>query len=382
MKHIIIATILVLIFSACGGGSPEPPQPPPPPPPPELTRSFNMGFTPWLYEATINAQDVTYERLIQHGDMVKHHLMSGIPWQEALDQSAYHPNVEGEINGRLDRTPSGTQIFLAIDALNSGRDELVPNWGESVNMPLEGDWANRSWSSQEVITAYINFAIDMIDRFQPTHFEYGTEVSELILNDPAGYLEFLVFAEAVHTSLSILYPDLKLMTSVAIKSPASDEMQLIEASMSSIMPFTDVLGISAYPYVFFNHDDRGDPANLPSDWLMQVNTIADGKPLAMSETGWIGESLDIPEFQYSEVSDPTKQAAYMTVLLQAAEDMNLEFVIWWTVTDFDTLWNDTLAQDPIAKIWKDIGLYDQDQMARNSLQTWDSWLNRSYQASE
>jgi len=369
-----ICSAAILFFTiACGGGSSDNP---PPPPPPILKRSFDMGFTPWLYEASTNAIDVTYSRLSTHGDMIKHHIMGGIPWQEALDNTAYPANVEGNINDRLTRTPSGMNIFLAIDSLNSSRDGLSLNWGQSENEALPGEWANRNWSSPEVIQAYISFASDMILRFQPTHFEYGTEASELILNNPVGYLEFLVFAQAVHNSLSTLFPNVKLMTSVALKSPGSTEMQLIEASYGQLMPYTDVLGISVYPYVFYNHADRGDPANMPTNWLTQITNISGTTPLAISETGWIAEDLDIPDFSYSENSDPAKQSAYATQMLQAADDMDMEFVIWWTVADFDTLWSDTLFQDSIAKIWKDIGLYDENQNPRSVVTVWDGWLAR------
>jgi hypothetical protein len=369
----LLLTLLTLLFIGCGGSSDSDENEPEEE---VLTRGFKMGFTPWLYEATIDAQSTTYDRLHQHGDMIKHHLMSGVPWQEALDQTAYHPNVEGEINGRLTNTANSMSVFLAIDSLNTGRDGLVPNWGESVNMPLEGEWAERSWSSPEVITAYVNFSLDMIDRFQPDYFEYGTEVSELIINDPAGYAEYVIFSQAVYTAIKAVYPNLKLMTSVVMKSPGGASSQLVEAAYPEVLDYTDVVGISTYPYAFFAHDDKGDPANLPANWLSQIRSMVPSKPLAISETGWVGEDLTIDEFQLSIQSDSAKQAAYMSRLLEESEAMQMEFVIWWTVADFDTLWSETLAEDPTAKIWKDIGLYDGQQAARTSLNTWSGWLNR------
>jgi hypothetical protein len=335
-----------------------------------------MGFTPWLYEASLDARAVTYDRLQAHGDIIKHHLQGGIPWQEALDQTDYHPNVEAEINDRLNLTPNGMDVFLAIDSLNTMRDGLSPYWAASDNLPLPNEWANRSWNSDEVITAYINFAADMIDRFQPLFFEYGTEVSELLLNDPAGYADWVEFAQAVYEELKMRYPTLKLMTSVALKTPGSSEMQQIAASYNQVLVYTDIVGISTYPYVFYDHADRGDPENLPSDWLTQITGFSDGKPLAFSETGWIGEDLDIPDFHYSESSNQTKQANFAQLMLETAEDLDMEFVIWWTVADFDTLWSNELARDPLAKIWKDIGLYDENQDARSALQVWDNWLDR------
>ncbi len=376
MRHLLTSLIILMVFSACGGGSSSPTNPPPPA---EKTRSFNMGFTPWLYEASLDAINVTYNRIATHGDMIKHHIQGGIPWQESLDGTPYHPNVETEIQGRLNNTAAGTKIFLAIDSLNGARDGLSLNWGATDNQPLPPAWAARSWSSPEVIQAYTNFATDMINRFQPDYFEYGTEPSELLLNDPAGFADFVIFAEAVYNNLSTTFPNLTLITSVALKSPGSSEMLNIISNYDQLMPYTDVLGISVYPYAFFNHQDRGNPANLPSNWLSQAAAIAGNKPMAISESGWIAENLDIPAFQYSEQSDQAKQNAYAAKLLQEANDMNMKFVIWWTITDFDTLWNNELGQDPVAKIWKDIGLYDENQNPRSMVQTWDLWLNSRYQ---
>lgn len=342
----------------------------------ETTRTFYMGFTPWFYEASINAINVTYSRLENHGDMIKHQLLGGIPWQEALDGTAYHANMEAEIQSRLDHTPSSSEVFLAIDSLDPARSSLAPYWGEQDNMPLTGDWASRTWSDPEVIEAYLNYAVDMINRFDPLYFEYGTEISELLVKDASAYADYLVFAEAVYTSLKSQFPDLKVMVSVSLHSPGSADMQTIEANIGSVLAYSDVVGLSVYPYVFFAHDGRGDPANLPENWLSQVELFSDNKPVIVSESGWIGEDLAIDEYAYSASSDEDKQQHYLQELLESANQMDMKVVIWWTATDFDTLWNDTLGQDPGAKIWKDIGLYDGNQNPRLALETWDEWLGK------
>lgn len=345
------------------------------------SRSFQMGFTPWLYAATLDAQALTYNRLANHGDIIKHHLQGGIPWDEALNEMAYPENLEATISGRLNNTAQTLNVFLAIDSLNTLRDGLALYWGDAENQALPEPWASRTWSSNEVIAAYTTFAIDMIERFEPEYFEYGTEVSELIVNNPAAYLDFLVFAEQVYTTIKARFPNLKLMTSVALKSPDSAEMQQITQDYPALLPFTDVIGISVYPYVFYNHSDRGNPDNLPANWLSQVANFSGGKPIAISETGWIGESLTIEDFQYAETSNPAFQNTFCETLLAQADELDAEFVIWWTIADFDTLWNNELQQSPLAKIWKDIGLYDENQQARPALTTWQTWFDRDVEVS-
>lgn len=375
MKSLIAIACTLLLLQACGGSSDNSSTPAPI----AETRSFYMGFTPWLYEASTAAIDVTYGRLHSEGDIIKHHFMAGVPWQEAFEQAAYHPSVEAEITGRLANTSPSMTVFLALDSLNPMRETLADNWGSEPNQSRSGDWAARKFDSPEVITAYVTFALDLIDRFDPLYFEYGTEVSELILNDSVAFDEYLVFAEAVYSQIKAVHPELILITSVSLKSPDSTQMRQVQSAYAALLPYTDLVGVSIYPYVFFDHNDRGDPDNLPSNWLTQIQQIAPNKPLAISETGWIGEDLSIPEYQYSEMSDPAKQSRYAERLLTAADRMNMDFVIWWTVADFDTLWNNELNQDPLAKIWKDIGLYDGEQQPREALGNWQSWLAKSRQ---
>lgn len=344
----------------------------------EVTRSFLMGFTPWPYEATLEAQSVTYERLNMHGDIIKHHLQGGIPWPEALAEAPYHANVESDIQGRLSNTGDDKKILLAINALNAERNGLAGYWSENTNQALPEPWDSKSWRDEDVISAYLNYALDMISRFDPAYFEFGTEASELLLNRPDQFDDYVIFAEAVYEGIKAEHPTLPLLSSVALKSPNSEEMQTILESYSELMPYTDILGVSVYPYVFFNHDDKGNPDNLPSTWLNQIQSIAGLKPIAISETGWIGEDLNIPAFSIDVSSNESGQAKYLQALLTQAEELNAKFIIWWTVSDFDTLWSETLSEDPLAKIWRDIGLYDGVHNMREALSVWDAYYSRPY----
>ena len=241
-----------------------------------------MGFTPWPYDATQMAVDDTNQRIQDNGDIVAHHIMVGVPWEDALNRQPYHPNVEAELAGRLQMLQPDKAVFLAIDSLNQGRDGLAPNWGEAFNEPLPAPWDTRPFDNLFVAGAYTNFAIDLIGRFQPLYFNYGTEISELMLNDPAAFDDYVQFADTTYTVLKAIYPNVEMMVSIAVKSPGSAEMATIAAGFDRIRDFVDVVGISTYPYVFFDHADKGDPDNLPADWLSQIEDLAQGKPIAIT----------------------------------------------------------------------------------------------------
>ena len=341
------------------------------------TRSFRMGFTPWLYAATSQAESDVYDFINNNGDIVAHHFQQGIPFNDAMtfpNFSSYQSNIQSEVNNRINLTTSGKTIYLAIDSLNTARDDLTDFWDTSANTTRPSPWDTRSFNDSNVITAYTNFALELIARFNPTYFNYAPEVSELMLNDATKFNEFKTFAQTVYTTIKGLYPNLKLMVSISLKTPGSTDMSTVTSGFADISAYVDVAGISVYPYAFFGHSDAGDPANLPDGWLSQISTIAPNKAYAVVETGWIAEDLSIPAYSLSVTSDEAKQQEFLEALFSEANNLDMEAIIWFSSHDYDTLWTDTLGSDNLSKIWKDTGLVDQSLSERASLTTWETWL--------
>lgn len=338
------------------------------------TRPYYLGFTPWPYAATTNAVNDTYDRIQNHGDMVAHHLMDGIPWDAAYNDSALPAGVETDINGRLGSTLDGKAIYLAVDAVNSARDGLAPDWTDAGSQPRTAPWDSRGFADPEVIQAYSNFALDMIERFDPDYFNYASEVSELILNDPDRFDDFVTFAEGVASNIRAEHPALPLMVSAALKAPGSVDANAIQAEFGRLRPYIDLVGISVYPYAFFGHAGAGDPANLPDAWLSQIELLAGTLPVAITETGWIAEDLDIASFGLSVDSTPANQADYVETLLARAEALDAEFIVWFSIVDYDDLWENQLGMDDVARIWKDTGFLDESLNERPALNVWDRAL--------
>ena len=372
-QHAFTRSVLVclsLLLATCGGGGSANPPP---------SRSFAMGFTPWPYAATVAAVNDTYAKINANGDLVAHHLDSGIPWQEALDGVAYPSAVEAEITARVNNTGAGKKVYLAISPLNTGRTAIADYWNNSGSgQPLTAPWNGYTFTSPQVQTAYINFASDLIRRFNPEYFNLGIEASELILHDARNgttqYADYLSFVAAVSSALKASFPNLKLMVSVGLKYPGTPDAQTLATYLPPLISYVDVVGASVYPYAFFGHANAGDPANLPTNWLSQLQTIAGAKPIAVAETGWIAQPLLIPSLSVNVAATPANQDAYVQALFGQAQALNAKFVVWFSVVDYDDLWTNALGQDPVAQIWRDTGLYDETVTARPALTTWQRRL--------
>jgi len=366
-KSLPILFLLLLAFGCSGSGSAPPTDP---------GRSFGLAFTPWPYDATQAAVNFSYAQIQDNADWVAHHLDQGVPWQEAFDSTPYPQGVQDELDGRIAATPIGHKVYLAITPLNGARDGLADNWANAGAEPLSAPWDTRQFDDAEVVQAFSNYALDLIGRFQPDCLNFAVEVSELALNKPTGYQSFLLMAPQVIANIRMTYPNLPLMVSIALKSPGSADATTLLAQMPAIVAMTDWVGVSVYPYAFYDHADKGDPANLPSDWLSQISALAGTKPIAIAETGWIAEDLSIPAFGLSEMSDAQKQNAYLTRLFAECDALDARFITWFTVADYDLLWSGALGSDPLAQIWRDTGLYDGLLAPRISLQTWQAQLAR------
>lgn len=340
-----------------------------------------MGFTPWPYEATIEAVGDTYNKIQSHGDFINHHIDGGVPWPEAYAGNAsYGTNLEGDISLRLSNSKENVDICLSVCPLNTQRDAPSDYWGETgTNMARTAPWDSYDFGDAELVTAYTGFLLNLIDRFKPKYCNYGIEATEYITKhsgDTAKGDALFTFLQQVYDNIKAVHPDLTLFISVTLKSPGSAEALLVQSYSDKISSCTDLIGVSTYGYVFYGHAGSGDPAKLPSDWLSQANNYAPGKPLAVTETCWIAEDLVIPAYSLNTTGTPGWQSDYAEILLNEADRLDAVFVTWFSVVDFDALWNDTLGQDPLAQIWRDTGLFDESLQSRPALDVWDSWLGR------
>lgn len=342
------------------------------------SRSFLMGFTTWPYAATITAVGDTYTKIQTHGDIVTLQLDGGIPWPEAYNNDAtYHANVEGTLALHLSNLDPDTPICLSVAPLVTGRNAPADYWGSGTNLPRPSPWHTYDFGDQQLVTAYTNYLLNLINRFDPEYCNYGIEATEYIRNhrnNPARISEFLNFLQQVYTNLKAAHPDLTVFISATLQAPQSSDALLVKSYASQIASCTDILGVSTYGYIFYGHANSGDPANLPVDWLSQAQDYAPGKPLAIAETGWIAEDMVISAYGLSVPGNPTWQAEYVQKLLSEADRLDALFVTWWGIVDYDTLWQNTLGQDPLARIWRDTGLYDGNVQSRESIAEWDAWL--------
>lgn len=356
----------VALLLACGGDGGQGPGGP--------ARSFAMGFTDWPSAATQAAVDSAYQAIRDDGDLAVYHNDGGVPWQEAASGAPFHPNVTGKFADQVARFPAGHKMLLTATPINFFRDGLALHLGAATSEPLAAPFDTLGFADTLVIRAYTAYCERLISTFHPTWFAYAIEANMVASKAPAQWPAFLVLAESVYTTLKRNHPTLPVFATIQLETLYENLAQNGPAALQ-LLQWSDVFALSTYPYAF-----AANPGQLPADYLTGLTSIANGKPIAISETGWPAEAVTAP-YPLTIPGSPVWQRAWVDKLLADVNGMNGVFVNWFFSRDYDTLYETTLRPLPdsaIARFWKDDGLYAGDGTPRPSLTSWRGWLDRRY----
>ncbi len=384
---LLFAVIVVCVAALATAQPIRPAGPAEPAAPIERTRSFFMGFTSFPYDFTAEAQADTYNFIEHNADLVTFHHDAGVPWPEALEgQNNYSPALLAQIDGEVANIRPGQTVYVSATPQSQQRAGQLANYfGDESNMPLPPGWENRTFDELEVILAYINWCRYLLGRFEPDYFAYGIESNAGFTGpgDP-GFWQFLFLSEWVYTVLKTEYPQVTIFLTVQSNAGAATREDFL-AVTDILLDRSDIVGISTYPYIIPGHDAYSfytDPSELPGDLLTAITDLAPGKPMAITETGYIAEDLIIDEYGFNLAGTPEWQGAYLEWLLPRLDEHNALFLVWFVPRDYD-LGLERLAScgveiPPPFYIWRDTGVLDGDGNTRPALTVWHRWLARTH----
>lgn len=340
-------------------------------------RSFYMGFTPWPYDMSVPAL-VWGDRAIRaHGDIISQTFEEGVPWPEALAGKPYQHGMEKEIRDRVQRM-EGSKRVVSISPLNTGRNGLAPYRGDQANLPLPKPWDKIRFNDARVKTAYLQYAQRIVEEMKPDYLVAGVEVNLLLRNRPEQWEDYLELHKATYQSLKIRYPKLPILVSVVF-SPYfegladEDKPEIQRRELTRLLAYTDLLGFSIHPFMTSWLAEK-----LPDEsFFGQMFALSGGKPCAITESSFPGREwhMKINGGDAAFRGTPTKQQAFVSQMLNAADRAHLAFVIWFAIRDYKALWERMGRLDSLL-VWRDTGLFDSDGKARLGLDTWDGWLTR------
>jgi hypothetical protein len=343
-------------------------------------RSYHLGFTPWPYDLSFEAVDYTYARITTDADLIAHHLDDGVPWSEALAGDPYPSALTDDWQGRVERTPPGHKVYLAITPLNTERHGMAGFRGDDANMPLTAPWDRYDFDHPDVKAAYVNFLVDAVEFFDPDYLCFGIEVNLLIEANPAKWDALVELLRHTYAEMKARYPDLPVFVSLTAPDLLEGWTEVDHArqmqAVEDVLPYSDYYGLSLYPYMSAYMTTQ-IPPTMYADLLALSN-----KPVVIAETGYPAQTFSIMDGTLTFESDADRQHTFITGLLEAADQYEFEFIVWYTIRDYDQLWEYFNTSMPdlsdLAAIWRDTGLYDENGEPRPALGAWLTALARPH----
>jgi hypothetical protein len=342
-----------------------------------LTRSFYLGVTPWPADFTEAELNTAYNFINNNCDIVSHHFDEGIPYEEAFNNSSWPTALVTELTTRKSKTATGKKVLLSSSALDLTRKSKAPysKFSETLPASTKNKWEAMPVNNDSVVTAYVHYMLYLATTLQPSYINFGVESNELSWHD-ADFMLYKDFISKVYQRLKIALPTMPLMVSFMVtEHPASLSLA------RQLMPFTDYVALSAYPYTHVSSSAAGntDPALFPADFFTRFISLDVNKPFCFSETGYIAEDLSVPSFSLNKQGTAVWQDNYLALICKLTNERKGKFIIWFCQKDYDagnnTLRSLGIFQD-LFSLWEDTGLTDENNNKRPAYNTWLGWMQR------
>jgi hypothetical protein len=340
------------------------------------TRFFSMGFTPFPYDVTLEAVEDTYAMLTREGDLYAFHTTDGVPWAEAEQGTGfegYGSAIRGTWQSWRSHVAQRHEVYLALTPLNDARDGLADAWGDSAHMPLPAGFAGLAFDDPRVVRAYIAHCRDAVHFFDPTYLALGIEVNILRDKAPEKWASYASLQRQAYSALKADFPTLPMFVTVTapdlLEGFTDKDLSAQRAALADVLPYSDYLALSLYPYM-----SAYSEATLPADTFDRLAELAQGKQLAIAESGYTAEPFTLESYGLTIDGSTQAQRAWIARLLAEADARKMRFVVNFVARDYDALWEKLTSGRELAEVWRDTGLFDGAGGARPALDEWRRWL--------
>jgi hypothetical protein len=175
------------------------------------------------------------------------------------------------------------------------------------------------------------------------------------------------FAREVYLGLKSQYPQLPIFVTFDASS-FWKEQEIQEDRIREILPYTDFMAVTAYPY----SAGYGDLGNLPKEFFSRLAEIGAPKPFAIADTGY-----PHPE---NGATQEDSQKRYLEFVLQESHKLQARFVVWFHYRDFGKVLEEPKSKDRAPEVLqlfesrKNYGLVDDAGKSKNSYAVWKRWF--------
>jgi hypothetical protein len=336
-----------------------------------------FGFTPFPYDSTLEALTKTHDTIAPHSTLWALHYDNGIPWKEALADAPFPARIQQEWNANVRAIPPGHVVYVALAPLDKDRKSLAPASGEQEHAPMPEAFKDAALDDPNVEKAYLNYARRAVKQFHPRFLNLGIEAGQLMSRDRLRWPHFERLYAYVRAALKKEFPDVQ----VGISFGLGDLRSASEAKAARpLIANSDYVGLSFYPYASdFDEKFGAPPYRGATPWREPLAWIRayTKKPIALCETGYTTQDIDIPAFHLKMTGSSQAQAEYTRELFEIARRDRYAFVVWFLAIDYDKLYARMPAGSEVMTLWRNIGFLDGNLQPKPAWEIWKAGVNAS-----
>lgn len=329
-----------------------------------------FGITSFPYDSTLEALTKVQQTIVPHSTLVALHFDNGIPWKEALADAPFPAKIQQEWDSQARALPTGRPVYLGFAPLDTDRKSLAPALGDSGRLPLPTELQGVPLDDPKVEKAYLNYARRAVKQFHPRFLNLGIEAGELMSRDMTRWPQFEHLFTSVRTALKHDDPTLQIGISFGLGELRNPK----EAKAArALIADSDYVGLSFYPYASaFDEKFGAPPFRGPQPWKEPLDWIRayTDKPIAVCETGFTSQNIEVPQYGLKMEGSPETQAAYVRALFETARKDHYLFVVWFLAIDYDKLYAKMPTGSDAMKLWRNIGLIDGDLHPKPAWEIW------------
>jgi len=327
------------------------------------------GFTPFPYDFTLEAVNTTYKVIEDDATLFAIHRDNGIPWQEALENKPFPKKVTEEWQARIGHIKAHHKVYVGLAPLALDRESLH-NISEGSKTPES--FRKKAINSDEVRTAFLNYARRAVETFNPDYLNLGIEAGELIARDKKRWAQFEDFFEYVKNGIKQDNPNIQIGISFGLQSLM--EPGVLSAAQR-VIAGSDFVGISFYPYMSKFQEALGSSAlpRPPGQWLEPLNWLRNNvdKPIAICETGYTTRPIGLNSPKLSMDGNEDLQRRYLQDLAGLAARDDYLFVAWFLPIDYKALSERArFEKGSPNRLWEYTGLFDPDLKPKSAWPIW------------
>jgi hypothetical protein len=341
------------------------------------------GFTAFPNDLSLEALAKTHELVIENSSLYAVHRDDGcIPWQEALSGEAFpewltndwvdtRAQIPADIPISLHITPTHCILHQQKNDRIAMAEQCGAAEGEAGEMPevLRG----KPYNDPQIMTAYLNYARQFADIFEPTFFTIAIEMGDLARVHPEVWTSFAELINGTLEGLRESHPNIKLGVEFVLQTLM---MPQVAKQVKPLTEQLDFLGISFYPYGSEFGEFYGVPAlpEPPAQWLEPLRWLREytDKPVAIIETGYTTKNRNVNGINFP--GNEALQAAFLKDLIASAQADEYLFVVWFVPIDYEKLLEKLPDSDnkTAAYIWVNAGLLDSNLNPKPAWSIWQS----------